>query len=225
MLKYIMYFLYLCADNINIKNYNVYGGINMDISSSETALNLMRAFAGESQARNRYTFAAEKAKKEHLYVLEAVFKYTADQEKTHAEVFMGYLKSIDGETIKINGGYPVETSENILQLLKNAEHNELEEHDTVYSAFAQTARSEGFDTIANTFLRIADIEKCHSERFRHFHTLLENNRLFVSDIEEKWICLNCGYEIESKNAPKICPVCNHEQGYFIRLAYSPFSKA
>lgn len=197
----------------------------MDISSSETAINLMRAFAGESQARNRYTFAAQKAVKEKLYVLEAVFKYTASQEKAHAEIFMGFLKSMDGETIKIEGGYPVETSDSILQILKNSEHNELEEHDIVYSSFAQTARSEGFDAIANTFLKIADIEKCHSERFTHFRTLLENNRLFVSDVEEKWICLNCGYETESRNAPLICPVCSHEQGYFIRLAYSPFSKA
>lgn len=197
----------------------------MNIDSSETKLNLMRAFAGESQARNRYTFAAGKAAEKNLYVIEAVFKYTAAQEKTHAEIFMGFLKSLDGQTVSFSGGYPVETSDSIIQLLRNAEHNESEEHDIVYSSFADTAKNEGFDSIARTFRNIAEIEKSHSERFRHFSVLLENNRLFASDVEEKWICLNCGYEIESKNAPKVCPVCNHEQGYFVRLAYSPYSKS
>lgn len=197
----------------------------MDIASSETKLNLMRAFAGESQARNRYTFAAGKASEKNLYVIETVFKYTAAQEKAHAEVFMGFLKSLDGQTVRFSGGYPVETSDSIIQLLRNAEHNETEEHDIVYSSFADTAKNEGFDSIAETFRRIAEIEKSHSERFRHFSALLENNRLFASDVEEKWICLNCGYELESRNAPKNCPVCGHEQGYFVRLAYSPYSKA
>lgn len=197
----------------------------MDIASSETKLNLMRAFAGESQARNRYTFAAGKASEQNLYVIEAVFKYTAAQEKAHAEVFMGFLKSMDGQTVEFSGDYPVETTDSILRLLKNAEHNETEEHDVVYSSFAETAENEGFDAIASTFRRIAEIEKSHSERFKHFAVLLENNRLFASDVEEKWICLNCGYEYEGRNAPKICPVCSHEQGYFIRLAYSPYTKA
>ncbi len=197
----------------------------MDILKSETSLNLMRAFAGESQARNRYTFAGRKCAKENLYVLEAVFRYTASQEKAHAEVFMGYLKSMDGQTIKIDGTYPIETTESIVQLLKNAQHNEAEEHDSVYASFAEIAKSEGFNSISDTFLKIANIEKAHSKRFEHFAVLLENNRLFISDVEEKWVCLNCGYETESKNAPKICPVCSHEQGYFIRAAYSPFTKA
>lgn len=195
----------------------------MEISSSKTKENLMRAFAGESQARNRYTFAAEKSADKKLYVLEALFKYTAGQERKHAQIFMGYLKSIDGETIEINGGYPVETSEDILTLLKNAAHNEAEEHDTVYAGFGETAKSEGFDTIADAFFKIAEIEKTHSERFKKFADLLENNKLFVSDVEEYWICLNCGHQFKGKNAPEICPVCKHEKGYFIRLAYSPYS--
>lgn len=201
------------------------GFLLMDIIKSETAINLMRAFAGESQARNRYTFAGRKCANENMYVLEAVFKYTASQEKAHAEIFMGHLKAMDGEIIKIDAGYPVETTDSILQLLKNAHDNEMKEHDTIYSSFAETARNEGFLSIAESFAKIGEIEKNHSKRFEHFATLLENNRLFVSDVEEKWICLNCGYETEGKNAPQLCPVCKHEQGYFIRLAYSPFTKA
>lgn len=194
----------------------------MDFKNSETKTNLMRAFAGESQARNRYTFAASQAKKEKLYVIEQVFKYTAGQEKEHAEIFYNHLKEMAGETIMIDGGYPVDIADNVTQLLRYAQHNEYEEHDPVYKDFGDKAQEEGFPKIAASFHMIAGIEKVHGDRFGIFADLLEQNKLFVSNVETGWICLNCGYVYTGTQAPKQCPVCSHDQGYFIRLELSPF---
>ena len=146
-----------------------------DFKNSETAKNLMRAFAGESQARNRYTFAASMAKKEKLPVIEAVFAFTAGQEKEHAEIFYKYLSEMAGETIHIDGGYPVDIYPKTLDLLKAAKHNEYEEHDVVYSQFAGVAKEEGFPKISNTFKMIAEIEKIHGDRFQLFSDLVEKN--------------------------------------------------
>ena len=112
----------------------------VDFKNSETKDNLMRAFAGESQARNRYTFAASQAKKEKLHVIEAVFTYTANQEKEHAEIFYKHLKELAGETIHVDGGYPVDITEDISKLLRMAQHNEYEEHDPIYKSFGETAK-------------------------------------------------------------------------------------
>ena len=194
----------------------------MDFKNSETKTNLMRAFAGESQARNRYTFAASQAKKEKLYVIEQVCKYTAGQEKEHAEIIYNHLKEMAGETIMIDGGYPVDIADNVTQLLRYAQHNEYEEHDPVYKDFGDKAQEEGFPKIAASFHMIAGIEKVHGDRFGRFADLLEQNKLFVSNVETGWICLNCGYVYTGTQAPKQCPVCSHDQGYFIRLELSPF---
>ena len=144
----------------------------MDFKTSETARNLMRAFAGESQARNRYTFAAGIAKQEKLPVIEAVFQFTADQEKEHGEIFYNYLKDLAGETIHIDGGYPVDLSQNTLDLLNAARHNEYEEHDVVYQAFGDKAKEEGFEEIGRIFHQIALIEKVHGDRFGMFADLI-----------------------------------------------------
>lgn len=189
----------------------------MELKNSETAKNLMRAFAGESQARNRYTFAAGIAKKEKLPVIQAVFTFTADQEKEHGEIFYNALKEMAGETIHIDGGYPVDISQSTLDLLKAAAHNEFEEHDVVYKAFGDQAIAEGFQAIGDTFHRIAEIEKVHGDRFQMFADMLEKNQLFVSELETGWMCLNCGYVHQGTSAPVVCPVCRHEQGYFIRM--------
>ena len=194
----------------------------VDFKKSETKDNLMRAFAGESQARNRYTFAAGQAKKENLQVIEAVFIYTANQEKEHAEVFYNQLKELAGETIEIDGTYPVDLSPNMTDLLKMAQHNEYEEHDDVYQHFGDTAQQEGFGKAAMKFHKIAEIEKLHGDRFGAFARLLESNQLFVSKVETKWICLNCGYVYEGKEAPQNCPVCDHEQGWFVRIELAPY---
>ena len=149
-----------------------------DFKTSETAKNLMRAFAGESQARNRYTFAAGLAKEQKMPMVEAVFRYTADQEKEHAEIFYDYLKPLDKETIFIDGGYPVDLEKNTLAQLNAAAHNEYEEHDVVYKSFGDIAQKEGFSQIAATFRMIAEIEKTHGERFQYLADLLGHCHVF-----------------------------------------------
>jgi len=198
--------------------------MSVEFKDSETKLNLMRAFAGESQARNRYTFAAEKAGQEKLYVIEQIFKFTADQEKKHAQVFYDLLKQFVGETIHIDGGYPVDLQESIVDVLKAAKHNEFEEYDDVYQKFADKAKEEGFPQIASKFQMIADVEKIHGERFGEIAELLEQGKLFVSDVKVSWMCLNCGHVYEGTDAPKKCPVCDSDQGYFIRLELAPYTK-
>jgi rubrerythrin len=195
-----------------------------DFKNSQTKDNLMRAFAGESQARNRYTFAAALAKKQHQHVIEAIFRFTADQEKEHAEIFYGFLKELAGEKIKVDGAYPVDIEENLVKLLRAAQHNEYEEYDPVYKDFGDIAKQEGFTKIATTFHMIAGIEKTHGDRFARFAQLLEENKLYVNDVETGFICLNCGYVHWGKEAPKECPVCQHDQGYFIRVTLAPYSE-
>lgn len=151
----------------------------------------MRAFAGESQARNRYTMAASQAKANGLYVIETVFTFTADQEKEHAKLFYSHLKDMAGETIAIDGGYPVDIDPEMSKLLRMAQHNELEEYDDVYKHFGDTAKQEGFAQIGNLFHNIAAIEKTHADRFEHFAQLMEQGKLFVADEEIAWMCLNC----------------------------------
>ncbi|RKJ21942.1 rubrerythrin family protein [bacterium D16-50] len=194
----------------------------VEFSNSVTKDNLMRAFAGESQARNRYTFAASQAKKNGLQVISAVFAFTASQEKEHAEIFYKHLQKMAGSTILIDGGYPVDISDNIADLLDMAQHNEYEEHDSVYQSFGDAARKEGFDQIAASFFQIAAIEKVHGDRFGRYAKLIREGKLFVSDVEEEWMCLNCGFVFKGKKAPEICPVCHHDKGYFIRFELAPY---
>lgn len=194
----------------------------IEFKNSETKDNLMRAFAGESQARNRYTFAASQAQKDGLHVISAIFAFTASQEKEHAEIFYNHLKEMAGETIFIDGGYPIDISEDVSKLLSMAQHNEYEEHEPIYKAFGEKAREEGFDRVAASFLHIAEIEKIHGDRFGRYAQLLKDGKLFVSDVEVEWMCLNCGFVYKGKSAPAVCPVCQHDQGYFIRFEFTPF---
>lgn len=198
--------------------------MSVEFKNSETKRNLMRAFAGESQARNRYTFAASQAKRQNLYVLETVFRFTADQEKEHAEIFYNHLKELAGETIQVDGGYPVDIAPSMIQLLRMAQHNEYEEHDPVYKVFGDVAAREGFPKIAASFHQIAAIERTHGDRFGQFADLLTQNKLFISDVDCGWMCLNCGHVLTAREAPLVCPVCSHDQGYFIRLTMAPFQE-
>ena len=195
----------------------------VDFKSSQTKDNLMRAFAGESQARNRYTFAAGVARQQNQQAIAQMFTYTADQEKEHAEIFYDHLKELAGENIHIDGTYPVDLTENLAELLKMAQHNEYEEHDDVYKHFEEVAREEGFDQIAASFHMIAEIEKSHGDRFGKFAEYLEQGTLHKNETSTPWICLNCGYIYEGDEAPLECPVCHHDQGYYIRLDQSPFA--
>ncbi len=194
----------------------------VNFNESNTKINLMKAFAGESQARNRYTFAADIAKKQSLYVIEAVFKLTANQELAHANVFMKHLSDFNGENIEIDGTYPVEVTNSVVELLENADHNETEEYENVYREFANEAEREGHMAIAHSFRSIAEIENEHAKRFSLFAKLLRENKLFVSDVECEWMCLNCGHIYNGKNVPEICPVCSHEKGYFVRVELAPY---
>ena len=189
----------------------------MDFNNSETKKNLLRAFAGESQARNRYTFAAAQARKQDLYVIEAAFNFTAGQEKEHAELFYNRLATASGENIQIDGSYPIDISDSVVDLLRSAHHNEYEEYEDAYKNFSEVAQSEGFSDIADLFKKIAEIEKTHGDRFLRLADLLEQGKLFVSDVSVKWMCLNCGFVFEGTAVPPNCPVCRHDRGYFIRL--------
>ncbi len=194
-----------------------------NLSGTNTETNIMRAFAGESQARNRYTFAAEQAKKENLPVIEMVFKFTANQEKEHAKIFLNFLKDMAGQKITVDGDYPVDVYNTTLEFLRASQKDELEEFDPVYPDFGKIAAQEGFQDIGTKFNDIAKIEKTHGERFGMFADWLEQGKLFVSDVEEEWVCLNCGHIHKSSEAPKSCPVCSHPQGYFIRLSFAPYT--
>lgn len=195
------------------------------LQNSETAQALMRAFAGESQARNRYDLAASVCRKQGLPVLELVFQFTAKQEQSHAKVFYKHLKELNGQTVSIDGTYPVEGTDNVAELLRSAQHNEFEEQDPVYPAFAEIAAREGFSAVASSFRQISAIEGVHARRFRAFAEHVEAGTLFVSDVETGWMCLNCGHVQASRSAPKVCPACSHEQGWFIRLELAPWSGA
>ena len=196
--------------------------MSVSFDQSETRLNLMRAFAGESQARNRYTFAAGLAKKKNLQVIQGVFTFTASQEEQHAKVYYNLLEKLSGQNIKVDGTYPVDIFPDLLQHLRAAQHNEYQEWDHDYRHFAEIAKQEEFPEISHIFSSIADIEKTHGDRFGHFADLLEQDKLFVSDVQCKWMCLNCGQIIDATMAPAVCPVCKHPQGYFIRWEMAPF---
>lgn len=195
----------------------------MEFKDSVTKENLMRAFAGESQARNRYTIAAGEAKKQNLHVIEAVFRFTADQEKEHAEIFYKHLSSLGGENIHIDGAYPVDISQDVAKLLRMAQHNEYEEHDDVYKNFGDKAKEEGFLEVASSFYQIAKIEKTHGDRFGRFAEMLEKNELFVSSVETAWMCLECGNIYTGSQVPPVCPVCHNDKGYYVRLELAPYT--
>ena len=192
---------------------------------SQTRENLMRAFAGESQARNRYTIAAGIAHKAGLAVIQGIFLFTADQEKSHAKQFYRQLHDLGGQTIRVDGTYPVDIYADLLDYLRAAQHNEYQEWEHDYAGFARIAHEEGFDLIGHNFEMIAAIEKTHGDRFGLFADLLETDKLFAADRETAWLCLNCGQIITATRAPEHCPVCRHGQDWFIRLELAPFTKA
>ena len=172
----------------------------MELKGSKTEQNLMTAFAGESQARNKYTYFASKAKKEGYEQIAAIFLETADNEKEHAKMWFKEL----------NGGEVPSTVEN----LKAAAEGENFEWTDMYKEFAETARSEGFDRIAKLFEGVAAIEKEHEERYRKLLKNVEDEVVFSRDGDAIWQCRNCGHIVVGKKAPNVCPVCAHPQSYF-----------
>lgn len=170
------------------------------LKGTKTEQNLMEAFIGESKARNKYTYFASKAKKEGYIQISKIFEETSDNEKEHAKI---WFKLID----KIGT-----TEEN----LKTSIETEGYEARTMYPAFAKIAKEEGFDDISKLFEEVAEVEAEHEKRYKKLLLNIENDKVFVSDKETEWVCLNCGYVHKGKTAPKTCPACSHEQEYFAR---------
>lgn len=193
-----------------------------DFKNSKTKENLMKAFAGESQARNRYTFAAATAKKEGYTILQDLFTYTADQERAHGWEFMKKLKEFSGEDIEITSIYPAEVETSTLKLLRLAQKHEEDEFSHIYNEYSKVAKDEGFQDIAILFDQIASIEKIHSDRFKKYADRLENGSLTKENTKVEWICVNCGYICEIEEAPEKCPVCQHPKGYFMLFSESQF---
>ena len=196
--------------------------MSVTFEQSQTRVNLMRAFAGESQARNRYTFAAGLAKRKNLEVLQGVFLFTAGQEEQHAKLFYHQMEKLSGTTVQIDGTYPVDIFPDILEHLRAAQHNEYQEYEHDYAQFAQVAKEEGFAEISHLFSGIAAIEQTHGDCFGRFADLMEAGKLFVSEVECKWMCLNCGHIVTSTMAPAVCPICKHPQGFFVRWEMAPY---
>ncbi|MDR2732747.1 MAG: rubrerythrin family protein [Fibromonadaceae bacterium] len=185
--------------------------MSKDIKGTQTEKNLLTAFAGESQARNRYTFFASVAKKEGLQQISAIFQETANQEKEHAERFWSFLQ---GGGVEITACYPAGKSGTTLENLEAAANGEEEEWKEVYPGFAKTAREEGFNDIAACFDMISVAERQHGKRYRDLYNNLKDGKVFKKDGKIVWRCLNCGYLHEAEAAPKVCPACLHPQAYF-----------
>ena len=187
----------------------------MKLKGSETEKNLLKAFAGELQARNRYTYFASAAKKEGYEQIAAIFLETAENEKEHAKVFFKYL---EGGDLEITASYPAGIIKRTLENLLHAAAGENMEWTTLYSNFGKIAREEGFGDVAESFKQIAKVEKFHEERYRKLAKQLDDGSFFKKEKIVKWHCRNCGYIFEGKEPPKECPACNHPQSYFEVLA-------
>lgn len=176
----------------------------MDLKGSKTEANLMTAFAGESQARNKYTYYASKAKKDGYVQIAELFEETANNEKEHAKIWFKLL----------HGGEMPDTPANLLDAAKGENY----EWTNMYAAFAEEAEAEGFSDIARLFSAVGKIEKAHEERFRKLLSNIETGTVFSKEGDIIWECSNCGHLVFGKSAPAICPVCKHPQSYFKQKA-------
>jgi len=182
------------------------------IKGTETEKNLLKAFAGESQARNRYTYAAGVARKEGYRQIEALFMETADNEREHAKRFFKFLES--GEALEITAAYPAGKIGNTLENLKAAAAGEHEEWTELYPAFAEVAKKEGFPEVAAAFTMIAKVEKEHEDRYNKLAENVDKGKVFKKDAPVRWKCRNCGYIHDGPEAPDKCPACLHPQAHF-----------
>ena len=181
------------------------------MKGTQTEKNLLAAFAGESQARNRYSFFASKAKKEGYEQIAAVFQETADNEKEHAEVF---FKHLQGGDVEFMAEYPAGVIGTTEQNLLAAADGEKMEWGTLYPDFSETAEKEGFPMVAHSFKKIAEVEAYHERRYRKLLDNVKKNKVFKKEKVVKWKCRNCGYVHEGKEAPDVCPACQHPQSYY-----------
>ena len=185
------------------------------VKGTKTEKNLLASFAGESQARNRYTYFASAAKKEGYEQIANIFTETAENEKEHAKVFFKHLEGGDAEIV---ASYPAGAIKDTKSNLEAAAAGENLEWTVLYSDFANAAKDEGFPEIARSFEQIAKVEKFHESRYRRLINNIANGEVFKKKTSVKWHCINCGYVIEGAEAPKECPACKHPQAYYELLA-------
>jgi rubrerythrin len=182
-----------------------------NLKGTKTEQNLLKAFAGESQARNRYTFFASQAREEGFVQIQRIFEETAANEKEHAEVF---FKHLQGGMVEIIAEYPAGVIGNTAENLLEAAEGEKLEWGTLYPDFEKIAREEGFEDIAESFEEIAEVEEEHEKRYRKLLANVKNDKVFKRDVEVEWHCLNCGYIHHGKEAPEECPACKHSRAYY-----------
>ena len=183
----------------------------MEFRGSRTERNLIATFAGESQARTRYSFFSSAAKKEGFEQISSIFQETSDNEKEHAQLFFNHLK---GGNVEVAATYPAGVIASTLENLKAAADGEKLEWGTLYPEFAQIAQEEGFSDVALAFRMVAQVEIYHERRYRKLVANVEQGRVFKKDSPIKWKCRNCGYVFESTDTPEKCPVCTHPRSYF-----------
>ena len=183
----------------------------MELKGSQTEKNLLTAFCGESQARNRYTYFASQAKKDGYEQIAAIFEETANQEKEHAKL---EFKFLEGGEVEITAAFPAGVIGNTLENLKEAAAGEHYENTQMYPDFAKTADKEGFSDIAKVFRNIAVAEKRHEDRYVALAKNITEGRVFKREKKTRWVCRNCGYVHEGTEPPKACPACAHPQAYF-----------
>lgn len=181
------------------------------IKGTKTEQNLLKSFAGESQARTRYTYFASQAQKEGYEQIAAIFMETAEQEKEHAKRF---FKLLEGGMVEITASYPAGVIGTTAENLRAAAEGELEEWGEMYPEFARIAEEEGFKEIANVFKAVAGVEVQHEKRYRRLLENVIDGKVFEREEEVEWQCRNCGHVHKGKKAPGVCPVCQHPQAYF-----------
>ncbi|MBP7215807.1 MAG: rubrerythrin family protein [Candidatus Omnitrophica bacterium] len=185
------------------------------IKGTKTEQNLLKAFAGESQARNRYTYFASAARKEGFEQIANIFTETAENEKEHAKVF---FKHLEGGDVEITAAYPAGAIKDTKSNLEAAAAGENMEWTTLYADFAKTAKDEGFPEVARSFEQISKVERFHESRYRKLINNVATGEVFKKKAAVKWHCINCGYVIEGAEAPKECPACKHPQSFYEVLA-------
>ena len=181
------------------------------IKGTKTEKNLLAAFAGESQARNRYTYYASAAKKEGFEQIAHIFLETAENEKEHAKIF---FKHLEGGEVEITAAYPAGVIGDTKKNLEAAAAGENLEWTTLYANFAKVAKEESFPEVERSFEQISKVEKFHESRYRKLISNVEGNEVFKKKASVKWHCTNCGYVHEGPEAPKECPACKHPQAYY-----------
>jgi rubrerythrin len=189
--------------------------MSKSIKGTKTEKNLLKAFAGESQARNRYTYFAGAARKEGYEQVANIFLETAENEKEHAKVF---FKHLEGGEVEITASYPAGIIKDTRTNLEEAAAGENMEWTSLYSNFSKEAQDEGFPEISRSFEQVAKVEKFHEARYRKLISNITNREVFKKKSSVKWHCINCGYVVEGSEAPKECPACKHPQSYYEVLA-------